>query len=153
MRAFTSILGLTTFVTLYHPGEGIYEQFDKVMVIDDERCAYFGPREKARQYFLDLGFKDYPCQTSADYLSGCTDPNLDRFAEGRDKSNVPATPEQLEKVFRESSIHKDMMRHQRNDDSMRQHTLFFGMEGSDTGYIAKSESSSYILQASGDSET
>ncbi len=117
MRAFTDILGLTTFITLYQPGEGIYEQFDKVLVIDDGRCVYFGPRDKARQYFLNLGFKDYPRQTSADYLSGCTDPNLDRFAEGRDASNVPATPEQLEAVFRESSIHADMMRQKEEYDA------------------------------------
>ena len=109
MRVLTDIFQLTTFISLYQAGEGIYEQFDKVLLIDEGRCVYFGPRDKARQYFLDLGFKDFPRQTTADYLSGCTDPNLDRFAEGRDASNVPSTPEQLEATYRHSSIYEDVL--------------------------------------------
>lgn len=117
MRVFTDVVGLTTFVALYQPGEGIWEQFDKVLVIDQGRCAYYGPRDKARQYFLDLGFKDYPRQTSADYLSGCTDPNLDRFAEGRDEESVPSTPERLEEAYHKSSIYQDMLREKEEYDA------------------------------------
>lgn len=117
MRVFTDILGLTTFITLYQPGEGIWEQFDKVMVIDEGRCVYYGPRIKARQYFLDLGFKDYPRQTSADFCSGCTDPNLDRFAEGQDESTVPSTSERLEEVYHNSSIYQDMLRQKQEYDA------------------------------------
>ncbi|GAC94574.1 drug exporter [Pseudozyma hubeiensis SY62] len=117
MRVFTDILGLTTFITLYQPGEGIWEQFDKVMVIDEGRCVYYGPRTKARQYFLDLGFKDYPRQTSADFCSGCTDPNLDRFAEGQDETTVPATSQRLEEAYQKSSIYQDMLREKQEYDA------------------------------------
>ncbi|ETS61335.1 hypothetical protein PaG_04356 [Moesziomyces aphidis] len=117
MRVFTDIVGLTTFVTLYQPGEGIWEQFDKVMVIDQGRCVYFGPRDKARAYFLDLGFKDYPRQTSADFLSGCTDPNLDRFPEGKTADDVPSTPERLEQAFQNSQIYRDMMQQKQEYDA------------------------------------
>ncbi|EPQ27618.1 uncharacterized protein PFL1_04756 [Pseudozyma flocculosa PF-1] len=109
MRIMTDIFQLTSFISLYQAGEGIYEQFDRVLLIDEGRCVYYGPPEKARQYFLDLGFKNYPRQTTADFLSGCTDPNLDRFAEGRDASNVPSTSEALEKVYKESSIYRDIL--------------------------------------------
>lgn len=33
----TDIFEMTTFVSIYQAGEGIYEQFDKVLVIDQGR--------------------------------------------------------------------------------------------------------------------
>ncbi|KAJ1023783.1 hypothetical protein NDA18_004765 [Ustilago nuda] len=117
MRVFTDLVGLTTFVALYQPGEGIWEQFDKVMVIDGGRCVYYGPRDNARQYFLDLGFKDYPRQTSADLCSGCTDPNLDRFADGQDETTVPSTSERLEEAYHRSTIYQDMLREKEEYDA------------------------------------
>jgi ATP-binding cassette subfamily G (WHITE) protein 2 (SNQ2) len=40
MRLLTNILGLSTFISLYQAGEGIWEQFDKVLVLDEGRCVY-----------------------------------------------------------------------------------------------------------------
>lgn len=99
---------MTTFVSLYQAGEGIYEQFDKVLVIDNGRQVYFGPAKDARNYMLGLGFRDLPRQTTADYLTGCTDPNERQFADGRSKENVPSTPEALEKAYLESSTFKQI---------------------------------------------
>jgi ATP-binding cassette subfamily G (WHITE) protein 2 (SNQ2) len=110
LRILTDIFRNTTFVSLYQAGEGIYELFDKVMVIDNGRQVYFGPREQARQYFIDLGFKDLKRQTSADYLTGCTDPNERQFAEGRSADNVPSTPEQLEEAYKKSSIYANVIK-------------------------------------------
>lgn len=86
-----------------------YLQFDKVLVIDSGREVYFGPRSEARQYFISLGFADLPRQTTADYLTGCTDVNERKFQEGRDASNVPSTPEQLEEAFRKSKYYQMML--------------------------------------------
>lgn len=46
--------------------------FDKVLVIDQGRQVFFGPAKEAHQYFIDLGFQDFPRQTTADYLTGCS---------------------------------------------------------------------------------
>ncbi len=97
---------MTTFVSLYQAGEGIYDQFDKVLVIDNGRQIYFGPAKEARAYMLGLGFRDLPRQTTADYLSGCTDPNERQFAEGRSAENVPSTPEALEEAFLASKAYE-----------------------------------------------
>lgn len=109
LRILTDILQPSMFISLYQAGEGIWDLFDKVLVIDQGRCVYFGPREQAREYFLSLGFADLPRQTSADYCCGCTDPNERRFAPGRDASTVPSTPEQLEAAYRSSEIFYNMM--------------------------------------------
>ncbi|SPO25756.1 probable ATP-binding multidrug cassette transport protein [Ustilago trichophora] len=102
MRILTDLLEATMFVSLYQASEGIWEQFDKVMVIDDGRCVYFGPRTEARQYFIDLGFADRPRQTSADYITGCTDKYERIFQEGKDENSVPSNPEALEAAYRNS---------------------------------------------------
>lgn len=109
LRIMTDVLGQTTFVSLYQAGEGIYDLFDKVMVIDKGRQVYFGPASEARSYFESLGYKSLPRQTAADYLSGCTDPNERQFAPGRSASDVPSTPQALEHAFRASSYYGDMI--------------------------------------------
>ena len=108
MRIMTDVLGQTTFVSLYQAGEGIYDLFDKVLVIDKGRQVYFGPANEARSYFEGLGYKSLPRQSTADYLTGCTDPNERQFAPGRSSADVPVSPEALEHVFRASSYYGDM---------------------------------------------
>ncbi|KAG9127447.1 hypothetical protein FRC07_013764 [Ceratobasidium sp. 392] len=109
LRIMTDIFKLTTFVSLYQAGEGIYDQFDKVLLIDEGRQVYFGPAKEARQYMLNLGFRNLPRQTTADYLTGCTDPNERAFADGKDESNVPSTPDALAEAFRNSPYWNNML--------------------------------------------
>ncbi|KIJ32383.1 hypothetical protein M422DRAFT_265882, partial [Sphaerobolus stellatus SS14] len=104
LRVITDVLQQTTFVTLYQASESIYQQFDKVLVIDKGRQVYFGPADQARKYFVELGYKDLPRQTTADYLTGCTDPNERQFATGRSASDVPSTPADLESSWRSSPL-------------------------------------------------
>lgn len=60
---------------------------------------YFGPPTEARAYFENLGYNALPRQSTADYLTGCTDPNERQFAPGRSASDTPSTPEGLENAF------------------------------------------------------
>ncbi|GAA93595.1 hypothetical protein E5Q_00239 [Mixia osmundae IAM 14324] len=106
LRVLTDTFKTTNFVSLYQAGEGIYNQFDKVLVIDEGRQQYYGPASEARQYFIDLGFKDLPRQTTADYLTGCTDSNERSYADGRSEKDVPSTAEALETAFKSSAQYK-----------------------------------------------
>lgn len=72
LRILTDVFQLSTFTTLYQAGEGIYDCFDKVLVLDEGREVYFGPIKEARQYMVSLGYADLPRQTTADFLSGIT---------------------------------------------------------------------------------
>ena len=72
LRIMTDVLGQTVFVTLYQAGEGIYDLFDKVLVLDEGRQVYFGPPGEARAYFEGLGYNPLPRQSTADYLTGCS---------------------------------------------------------------------------------
>lgn len=84
LRVMTDIFNMTTFVSIYQAGEGIYDQFDKVLVIDQGKQVYFGPAKEARGFFVGMGYKDFPRQTTADYLTGCTDPNERKFGFEKD---------------------------------------------------------------------
>jgi ATP-binding cassette, subfamily G (WHITE), member 2, SNQ2 len=59
---------LTTIVSIYQAGETLYELFDKVCVIYEGRMVYFGPANKARQYFIDMGYEPANRQTTPDFL-------------------------------------------------------------------------------------
>ncbi|KAF1360157.1 ABC drug exporter AtrF [Lizonia empirigonia] len=109
LRIMTDLSNRTTFVTLYQAGEGIYEQMDKVMVIDQGRCIYEGPAKEAKQYFLDLGFHCPERKTTADFLTAVTDPTERQFREGYEAS-APKTPEDLEKAFRNSESYQKIQR-------------------------------------------
>ncbi|KAL8291281.1 hypothetical protein RQP46_002259 [Phenoliferia psychrophenolica] len=108
LRIITDVFSMTTFVSLYQAGEGIYDQFDKVLVIDEGQQVYFGPAKEARAYMVGLGFEDLPRQTSADYLTGCTDPNERHLDPSRDPSTVPTTAARLAEAYRSSKIYSTM---------------------------------------------
>ncbi|KAH9469685.1 hypothetical protein Pst134EA_006966 [Puccinia striiformis f. sp. tritici] len=103
LRIMTNIFQTTTFVTLYQAGEGIYDQFDKVLLLNEGRCVYFGPTKGARDYMVSLGYKNLPRQTTADYLTGCTDENERQFQDGIDVTQVPQTPQEMEQAYLNST--------------------------------------------------
>lgn len=108
LRIMANIFQTTMFVTLYQAGEGIYDQFDKVLLLNEGRCVYFGPTKEARRYMVSLGYKDLPRQTTADYLTGCTDENERQFQDGVDIDKIPKTPEEMEQAFLNSSMYQRM---------------------------------------------
>lgn len=99
LRVLTNVYKATTFVSLYQASESIYRCFDKVMVIDQGRQVFYGPTADARAYFEGLGFLEKPRQTTADYLTGCTDPFEREYRPGRGAGDVPSTPDELVAAF------------------------------------------------------
>lgn len=55
LRAMTNVLGLSTIVTLYQAGNAIYNQFDKVLILDEGKQIYYGPANAAKPFMEDLG--------------------------------------------------------------------------------------------------
>lgn len=56
LRAMTDVNGLSTIVTLYQAGNGIYNLFDKVLVLDEGEQIYYGPAREAKPFMEELGF-------------------------------------------------------------------------------------------------
>lgn len=74
IRAMTDVFGLASIVTLYQAGNGIYNLFDKVLVLDEGQQIYYGPMEDARPFMQNLGFICDDSANVADFLTGVTVP-------------------------------------------------------------------------------
>ena len=102
LRALTDELGLTTIVTLYQAGNGIFDLFDKVLVLDDGEQVYYGPRDQARPFMEHAGFVCDDAANVADFLTGVTVPKERKVREGCD--SFPRTAEELRAIYAKSKI-------------------------------------------------
>ncbi|KZT01955.1 pleiotropic drug resistance ABC transporter [Laetiporus sulphureus 93-53] len=101
LRTVTDATQVSTIVSIYQVGEPLYELFDKVCVIYEGKMAYFGPANRARQYFIDMGYAPANRQTTADFLVAVTDPN-GRIIRPDCSSLVPRTAREFSDYFRAS---------------------------------------------------
>jgi ABC-type multidrug transport system ATPase subunit len=103
----TDELGLTTIVTLYQAGNGIYDLFDKVLVLDEGEQVFYGPREHARPFMESLGFICNDAANVADFLTGVTVPNERRVREGYE-NQFPRNAVDLRAAFEKSHLKPQM---------------------------------------------
>ena len=68
LRSLTNMAHISTSVALYQAGETLYECFDKVVLIEEGKCLYYGPTDKAVEYFEGLGFRRPNRWTTADFV-------------------------------------------------------------------------------------
>ncbi|KAG0750432.1 hypothetical protein G6F57_002743 [Rhizopus arrhizus] len=109
LRIMTDILHKTTVATLYQASDSIFHLFDKVMVLDEGRCIYFGPTSSAMSYFQDMGFHCPDRKSTPDFLTGLCNMNEREYREGF-KDKVPVNSVQFEKAYKESALYAEMMR-------------------------------------------
>lgn len=108
LRILTDLYQVATFVSLYQAGDQVFEQFDKLLLIDEGRQIYYGPINEARNYLVSLGYRDLPRQSHADYVTGCTDPNERQIQDGKSIEDVPSTSAALAEAYLASDIAKRM---------------------------------------------
>ena len=106
IRAMTNMAEVSTAVSLYQAGETLFELADKVLLIDGGKCLYFGPAEKAKQYFLDLGFQCPERWTTPDFLTSVSDEH-ERSIRAGWEHRIPRTPEEFSKAYRNSEAYRD----------------------------------------------
>ncbi|TDL19014.1 hypothetical protein BD410DRAFT_752633 [Rickenella mellea] len=106
LRIATDLAQLTSIVSIYQAGEALYELFDKVCVIGEGRCYFFGRADHARAYFEALGFVPGERQTTSDFLVAVTDPN-GRTTSPTHPFPIPRTAIEFETAF-QSSIHSQL---------------------------------------------
>lgn len=92
-------------MALYQAGESLYDCFDKVLLIDEGRCAYFGHTEDAAKYFQDLGFRRPERWTTADFLTSVTDKHERHIKEGWE-DRIPRNAGEFGDIFLKSEQHQ-----------------------------------------------
>lgn len=105
IRTTTNLMKSASFVTIYQASENIYNLFDKVTLLYEGRQIYFGPVEKAKQFFIDMGYEPLNRQSTTEFLTSVTDP-LGRFAREGYEHKVPNTPAEFEQYWLNSPEYK-----------------------------------------------
>jgi ABC-type multidrug transport system ATPase subunit len=98
----------TIIATMYQAGNGIYDKFDKILVLADGRVTYYGPRHLARGYFEDLGFACPKGANIADFLTSVT-VLTERIVLSGMEGKVPNTAAEFETAYRQSAIYTKMI--------------------------------------------
>lgn len=98
----------TMVATMYQAGNGIYNEFDKILVLADGRVTYYGPRALARPYFEEMGFECPKGANIADFLTSVT-VLTERVVRPGMEEKVPSTAEEFEALYQASPIHSQMM--------------------------------------------
>jgi ABC-type multidrug transport system ATPase subunit len=99
----TDILGLSTIVTLYQAGNGIYDHFDKVLLLDEGEQIFYGPRKDAVPFMENLGFMLDPGSNRGDFLTGVTVPTERVIAPGYE-DKFPRTANEIRATYEQSQI-------------------------------------------------
>ncbi|WQF82776.1 Putative ABC transporter-like, ATP-binding domain, AAA+ ATPase domain, CDR ABC transporter [Colletotrichum destructivum] len=108
VRAMTDVLGLASIVTLYQAGNGIYDLFDKVLVLDNGKEMYYGPMKEARPFMESLGFICSDGANVADFLTGVTVPTERAVRPGYEKT-FPRNADALRAEYQKSDIYPRMV--------------------------------------------
>lgn len=95
-------------VAIYQASQSIYDIFDKATVLYEGRQIYFGRADAAKEFFERQGWYCPPRQTTGDFLTSVTNPQERKAREGME-NKVPRTPDEFERIWRESPEYKELM--------------------------------------------
>ncbi|KAL5002713.1 ABC-2 type transporter-domain-containing protein [Aspergillus recurvatus] len=107
LRIAANVGGSCHAVAIYQASQAIYDIFDKAVVLYEGREIYFGPCDKAREYFIEMGYYCPPRQTTGDFLTSVTNPQERKAREGMEKQ-VPRTPEEFEAYWKNSHYYAEL---------------------------------------------
>jgi ATP-binding cassette subfamily G (WHITE) protein 2 (SNQ2) len=108
LRSLTNTANVSTVVALYQASENLFNLFDKVILIEDGKCSFFGPGEKAKAYFEHLGFECPPRWTTPDFLTSVSDPHARRVKAGWE-DRIPRTGDDFQAAYRQSDVYKNTL--------------------------------------------
>ncbi|KAG9252266.1 ABC multidrug transporter [Emericellopsis atlantica] len=107
MRAMTDALGLSSIMTLYQAGNGIYDLFDKVLILDEGKQIFYGPIHRAKPFMEELGFLYTDGANIADYLTGVTVPT-ERRVNPDMEDRYPRNAEELRSYYEATQLKRTM---------------------------------------------
>ncbi|KAL3428709.1 ABC-2 type transporter-domain-containing protein [Aspergillus tetrazonus] len=106
-RAMTDVLGLSSIMTLYQAGNGIYDLFDKVLILDGGKQTFYGTMHRAKPFMEGLGFLYTDGANIADYLTGVTVPTERRIKPDME-NQYPRNAEELRSFYEATQLKRTM---------------------------------------------
>ncbi|PRP87719.1 hypothetical protein PROFUN_02419 [Planoprotostelium fungivorum] len=159
LRVMTDTMKKTTVASFYQASENIYNQFDKVrgeerkglmekvIILEKGRVIYFGPVEKAKDYFISLGFECEPRKSTPDFLTGVTNFQERKIRKGFEDT-APTTSFEFEAAWKKSTQYKEILEEQKQyEEVIVKESPFeeFKQEVKDTRARGARKSSAYTV--------
>lgn len=105
LRSLTNMTNVSTLVAIYQASESLYKLFDRVILLIEGKCAYFGPASDAKAYFESLGFIRPPRWTTPDFITSVAEPHARKVKPGWE-DRIPRSAAQFKKAYDESEVRK-----------------------------------------------
>ena len=109
LRLSTQLSGATAAVAIYQASQNIYDEFDRAVVLYEGRQIFFGPCDKAKDYFVNMGYHCAERAITSDFLTSVTNP-IERIVREGFENQVPRTPEEFAKRWQESEERKELLK-------------------------------------------
>ncbi|KAL2204343.1 hypothetical protein CC79DRAFT_1389252 [Sarocladium strictum] len=107
LRQQSELFGQTCAVSIYQAPESAYNLFDKVIVLYEGRQIFFGRADRAKEYFVNMGFECPSRQTVPDFLTSMTAPE-ERVVRKGFENSTPRTPDEFAARWKESAAYMDL---------------------------------------------
>ncbi|RCK57807.1 Multidrug resistance protein CDR2 [Candida viswanathii] len=101
LKTSAVILESTPLIAIYQCSQDAYDMFDNVVVLYEGYQIFFGKADKAKEYFVNMGYKCPQRQTTADFLTSLTNPAERQPLPGYE-NKVPRTPAEFEAYWKKS---------------------------------------------------
>ncbi|GAA6009123.1 uncharacterized protein JCM10292_005328 [Rhodotorula paludigena] len=105
IRSAAMMTGGVACVAIYQAPGSAYDCFNKAIVLYQGRSIYFGPADKARDFWVAQGFECPEQQTVPDFLTGLTSPTERRVRPGFE-GRAPRTAEEFEARWKASDEYR-----------------------------------------------
>ena len=99
LKTSAAILDVTPLIAIYQCSQDAYDLFDKACVLYEGRQIYFGRGDKAREFFVNMGWYCPQRQTTADFLTSLTNP-AERIPRKGFEDSVPKSAEEFEQRWK-----------------------------------------------------
>ncbi|RCK64328.1 Multidrug resistance protein CDR2 [Candida viswanathii] len=101
LKTSAVILESTPLIAIYQCSQDAYDLFDNVVVLYEGYQIFFGKADRAKEYFVNMGYKCPQRQTTADFLTSLTNPAEREPLPGYEKK-VPRTAQEFEAYWKKS---------------------------------------------------
>ena len=101
LKTSAAVLDTTPLIAIYQCSQDAYDLFDKVVVLYEGYQIFFGRADKAKEFFVNMGWDCPQRQTTADFLTSLSNPSERKPRPGFE-NKVPRTAEEFEARWKNS---------------------------------------------------
>ncbi|KAG6953501.1 hypothetical protein JG688_00012793 [Phytophthora aleatoria] len=114
LKSLTRHFKANIVVSLLQPPPEVFNLFDDILIMNDGRIMYHGPREQVQEYFEKMSFHCPPRKDVADFLLDLGTDKQHAYVSGSSSdANVPFQSAEFAERFRQSDIFQDTLTYMR----------------------------------------